>query len=220
MLFDRTEAPLRTLSPLRLATAGMLTLAAAIGIGRFAFTPVLPMMQRDLGLSLQAAGWLASANYAGYFVGALSAVWLRGGAAYDRPWRAHRDGCVDGGMGLTSTSTRGSACARWPVSPAPGRWCSRRRGCCGRWRRAATAAWVESCSAASASAPRWRVRFASRSWGWGGQPIRRGLLWACWRCWSLSSSGRCIATRRNRQRRPQGVLRRRLRRCARERTSG
>jgi len=55
----------------------MLTLAAAIGIGRFAFTPVLPMMQRDLDLSLRAAGWLASANYAGYFAGALSAVWLR-----------------------------------------------------------------------------------------------------------------------------------------------
>ncbi len=55
----------------------MLTLAAASGIGRFAFTPVLPMMQRDLELSLRAAGWLASANYAGYFAGALSAVWLR-----------------------------------------------------------------------------------------------------------------------------------------------
>lgn len=64
-------------SALRLAGAGMLALAAAIGIGRFAFTPVLPMMQRDLGLSMQAAGWLASANYAGYFLGALSAVWLR-----------------------------------------------------------------------------------------------------------------------------------------------
>src|SRR5262249_39641024 len=51
--------------------------AAAIGIGRFAFTPVLPMMQKDFGLSLRAAGWLASANYAGYFIGALSAVWLR-----------------------------------------------------------------------------------------------------------------------------------------------
>ena len=99
LLFDRTEALLRTFSPLRLATAGMLTLAAAIGIGRFAFTPVLPMMQKDLGLSLQAAGWLASANYAGYFVGALSAVWLRGRAAYHRPWRAHRHGGVDGWHG-------------------------------------------------------------------------------------------------------------------------
>ncbi|HKQ23743.1 MAG TPA: YbfB/YjiJ family MFS transporter [Burkholderiales bacterium] len=55
----------------------MLTLAAAIGIGRFAFTPILPMMQKDAGLSLAAAGWLASANYAGYFIGALSAIWIR-----------------------------------------------------------------------------------------------------------------------------------------------
>lgn len=62
---------------LRLALAGMLALAAAMGIGRFAFTPVLPMMQRDGLLDLQAAGWLASANYLGYFIGALSAVWMR-----------------------------------------------------------------------------------------------------------------------------------------------
>ena len=56
---------------------GMLTLAAAIGIGRFAFTPILPIMQKDAGLSLAAAGWLASANYIGYFIGALSAIWIR-----------------------------------------------------------------------------------------------------------------------------------------------
>lgn len=55
----------------------MLTLAMAIGIGRFALTPILPMMQKDAGLSLRAAGLLASANYVGYFVGALSAIWLR-----------------------------------------------------------------------------------------------------------------------------------------------
>lgn len=48
-----------------------------MGIGRFAFTPILPMMQAE-GLSLAAGGWLASANYAGYLAGALSAPWLRG----------------------------------------------------------------------------------------------------------------------------------------------
>lgn len=67
----------RTDDMLRLAVAGMLALAVAIGVGRFAFTPLLPMMQADAGLTLQAGGWLAAANYLGYFAGALSAVWIR-----------------------------------------------------------------------------------------------------------------------------------------------
>ncbi len=64
-------------SALRLAFSGMLALAIAIGVGRFAFTPILPMMQKDYGLTLRAAGLLASANYVGYLVGALSAIWIR-----------------------------------------------------------------------------------------------------------------------------------------------
>ncbi len=61
----------------RLALTGLLILAIAIGIGRFAFTPILPAMQKDLGLTLRAAGLLASANYVGYFLGPFSALWLR-----------------------------------------------------------------------------------------------------------------------------------------------
>ncbi len=58
------------------AFAGLAALAVAMGIGRFAFTPILPMMQDDAGLSIAGGGWLASANYAGYLAGALSAIRL------------------------------------------------------------------------------------------------------------------------------------------------
>src|SRR5579859_3857030 len=64
-------------SAVTVALAAALMLAVAVGIGRFAFTPLLPMMQKDLGLSLALGGWLATANYAGYLVGALSATRLR-----------------------------------------------------------------------------------------------------------------------------------------------
>jgi MFS family permease len=54
-----------------IAVAGMLSLATAMGIGRFAFTPLLPMMLSDGVIDLPSASWLASANYLGYLVGAL-----------------------------------------------------------------------------------------------------------------------------------------------------
>jgi predicted MFS family arabinose efflux permease len=71
------ETEVNRLSALRLAISGMLALAIAIGVGRFAFTPILPMMQKDFGMTLRMAGLLASVNYVGYFVGALSAIWIR-----------------------------------------------------------------------------------------------------------------------------------------------
>lgn len=62
---------------LRIALAGMAALAVAMGIGRFAFTPILPMMQDDAGLSVVAGGYLASANYLGYLIGSLVATRLQ-----------------------------------------------------------------------------------------------------------------------------------------------
>lgn len=63
-----------------MALAGAVALGAAIGIGRFAFTPLLPMMLSDRVIDLPSASWLASANYFGYLVGALLCTfepWLR-----------------------------------------------------------------------------------------------------------------------------------------------
>ena len=64
-------------SPLVTALVGMVALAIPMGIGRFAFTPILPMMQADAGLSITAGGWLAFANYAGTLLGALAAMAVR-----------------------------------------------------------------------------------------------------------------------------------------------
>jgi Uncharacterised MFS-type transporter YbfB len=52
-------------------------LAVAIGIGRFAFTPLLPLMVRDGSLAQSAGAWLAASNYLGYLAGALTASRLR-----------------------------------------------------------------------------------------------------------------------------------------------
>ena len=85
-------------SPWVIAVTCALALATAMGIGRFAFTPLLPMMLADGVVDLPGASWLASANYLGYLVGALlctfqpliwsrfktwppvlATTWLRGG---------------------------------------------------------------------------------------------------------------------------------------------
>ncbi len=75
------------MTPLRVAVGGLVALAVAMGIGRFAFTPILPMMLSDGVVDLRGASWLASANYLGYLSGAAALtvqpfVWARLG------WRA------------------------------------------------------------------------------------------------------------------------------------
>ena len=62
------------MSPAAVAAAGLAALAAGMGIGRFAFTPILPLMQAEGTLTLAGGGWLAAANYAGYLAGALTAT--------------------------------------------------------------------------------------------------------------------------------------------------
>lgn len=49
-------------------------LAAAMGIGRFVFTPILPLMHAQAGLSASTGANLATANYVGYLAGALAGI--------------------------------------------------------------------------------------------------------------------------------------------------
>jgi predicted MFS family arabinose efflux permease len=61
-------------SSVGLASAGLLAMAAAIGIGRFVYTPILPVLLESLSWSKAAAGLVASSNFLGYLIGALLAV--------------------------------------------------------------------------------------------------------------------------------------------------
>lgn len=67
--------------PARIAAAvcvaAMTSLAVAMGIGRFAFTPLFPLMVRDGLIDSHAGAMLAAANYLGYLAGALAAARMR-----------------------------------------------------------------------------------------------------------------------------------------------
>src|SRR5215211_3741949 len=47
-------------------------MGAAMGIGRFAYTPILPLMTTQAAITPALAGQLATASYAGYLAGALA----------------------------------------------------------------------------------------------------------------------------------------------------
>lgn len=64
----------------RMLLGGFLTLAIVMGVGRFYYTPLLPLMQRDYGFGPDIAGIVAAANFAGYLAGSLMATFISRGA--------------------------------------------------------------------------------------------------------------------------------------------
>lgn len=55
---------------------GMLGLITTFGIARFIYTPLLPLMQAELGFGDDWAGMLAAVNYVGYLCGALGSIFI------------------------------------------------------------------------------------------------------------------------------------------------
>lgn len=72
---------------LKVLSAGIFSLILALGVARFSYTPLLPLMQQQAGLGVAAAGWLAAINYAGYLTGALIASRISSLVLKDRLYR-------------------------------------------------------------------------------------------------------------------------------------
>jgi len=87
----------------RVLVAGILSLVLTMGIARFAYTPLLPIMQQHAGLGLSEGGWLASINYIGYLCGAITASLISNLTLKDRLYRLGLVLAVitTAGMGLT-----------------------------------------------------------------------------------------------------------------------
>ena len=81
---------------------GLVSLAAAMGIGRFAFTPILPLMQEKLGVTLAEGAWLATANYIGYLVGACASFAMAPKAGVSAKWGLVAVALSTLAMGITS----------------------------------------------------------------------------------------------------------------------
>ncbi|MDR5902620.1 YbfB/YjiJ family MFS transporter [Halomonas icarae] len=66
--------PFLLLPRYRVLLAGLFSQLLCVGVARFAYTPLLPVMQQQTWLSDAQGGWLAALNYAGYMLGALAAA--------------------------------------------------------------------------------------------------------------------------------------------------
>lgn len=75
------------LERIKVLSAGILSLVLMLGIARFAYTPLLPLMQQQAGLGVSEGGWLAAINYMGYLCGAIMASFISDLVLKDRLYR-------------------------------------------------------------------------------------------------------------------------------------
>ncbi len=109
---------------------GLVALAVAMGVGRFAFTPLMPLMMRDATLDVATGAEWAAANYVGYLVGALSASWFA---------RKPTGGLQLGLLGVAASTL---AMAWVDLSPAwPGAWLRGVSGVCSAWVLVCASSW-------------------------------------------------------------------------------
>ena len=72
---------------LKVLGAGIFSLLLVLGVARFSYTPLLPLMQQQAGLGVAEAGWLAAINYGGYLSGAVIASLISDLVLKDRLYR-------------------------------------------------------------------------------------------------------------------------------------
>ncbi len=60
-----------------IAFGGAAAMALAMGVARFSYTPILPFMVRDAGLSTEDSGYLATLNFIGYLLASLWPIFAR-----------------------------------------------------------------------------------------------------------------------------------------------
>jgi predicted MFS family arabinose efflux permease len=88
---------------IKVLIAGIFSIILTLGVARFSYTPLLPLMQEQAGLGVAAAGWLAAINYLGYLCGALVVSRISDLYLKDRLYRIGLVVAVltTAGMGLT-----------------------------------------------------------------------------------------------------------------------
>jgi predicted MFS family arabinose efflux permease len=100
-------APSTARKPWQVIAAGICALVLTVGLARFAYTPLLPLMRVDAGLSAAQGGWLATFNYLGYLLGTLLAARV---GDMQQKFRFYRVGLV---LAVAATTLMGTTTQPW-----------------------------------------------------------------------------------------------------------